>query len=258
MVRVEQCAELLALLLLGPHTLPCTALHRRQPIEPIVTLHQNTNNVAGAPWRVSGTDVKYLGLYNTTQECQWACLNGPPPTGSHCCAFTFHTRQYEPTEQNGWNRQCFGVISSHWSPTQQENITSGRVQWPKGSVAAKVCTGTNPAPSPPQPAPPTGPCASALDCSLNGACHGGVCQCHAAWTGDRCQTLALEPASLTAGYRHVFADGTNASSWGGSVLWSEEDKLWHMWAAEMVNSCPFLSSTRIDLFLWIASQQCTR
>jgi len=32
-------------------------------------------------------------------------------------------------------------------------------------------------------------------------------------------------------------DGTNQSSWGGSVLWSAEDKLWYMFAAEMLLSC---------------------
>jgi hypothetical protein len=40
-----------------------------------------------------------------------------------------------------------------------------------------------------------------------------------------------------SGYRHVNADGTKASSWGGSVLWSEEDEKWHMFASELVNSC---------------------
>jgi hypothetical protein len=35
----------------------------------------------------------------------------------------------------------------------------------------------------------------------------------------------------------VNADGTKASSWGGSVLWSEEDEKWHMFASELVNSC---------------------
>ena len=85
--------------LLGLLTQQAGALHDRhgqpQPeLAPIVTLHLNTNNVAGAPWRESGAEVKYLGLFNTTQECEWACLSGPPPLGSHCCAFTFHTAAY--------------------------------------------------------------------------------------------------------------------------------------------------------------------
>ena len=46
--------------------------------------------------------------------------------------------------------------------------------------------------------------------------------------GERCQALALLPASLEAGYRHETAAGGKSSSWGGGVLWSSDDKLWHM------------------------------
>ena len=71
------------------------------PHSPVVTLFPDTNNVAGAPWRVGGGSdhVAYLGLYNTTAQCEWACLRGPPPLGAHCCSFTFHTAEYEPRDQ---------------------------------------------------------------------------------------------------------------------------------------------------------------
>jgi hypothetical protein len=206
---------------------------------PVVTLHSNTNNVAGAPWRASAdnSNTKYLGLFNTTAECEWACLSGPPPAGAYCCSFTYHTPQYEATQPHGWNRQCFGVINGHWVPDIQANITSGQVEWPTGSPAARACAVSTPTPAPTIPPPPSGPCSTALDCGLNGVCRSGKCVCRPAWTGDRCQTLALLPANLSAGYRHVTESGQNISSWGGSVIWSSEDKLWHMFAAEMLNSC---------------------
>jgi hypothetical protein len=211
----------------------------QQPRTPVVTRHVGMNNVAGAPWRAGNSDSQYLGLFNTTAQCEWACLKGPPPFGARCCSFTFHTAEYEPAEPQGWNRQCFGVTTGRWHPIPQENITSGKVDWPEGSPGAAACRGrpSTPPPSPPTPTP-SGPCATELDCGLNGICLDGACHCRAAWKGERCQTLALEPASLTAGYRHVSAvDGTNQSSWGGSVLWSSEDKHWHMFAAEMALSC---------------------
>jgi hypothetical protein len=192
---------------------------------PEVALHVNTNNVAGAPWRATETssNVKYLGLYNTTEECQWACLSGPPPFGSHCCSFTYHTPQYESTQPSGWGRQCFGVIDGHWKPTEQGNITTGKITWPTGSAAALACG--------------AGGCSTALDCGLNGVCKSEVCECRPAWKGEHCQTLSLLPASLDAGYRHKSASGQSISSWGGAVLWSDEDNLWHMFAAGDFVAC---------------------
>ena len=108
---------------------------------PRITLHANMNNVAGSPWRESEGSVKYLGLYNTSEQCAWACMRGPPPRGSgHCCAFTFHTKDYEPDEPGGWNRQCFGVTNGHWVPAPLANITSGRVKWPAGTAASQACS----------------------------------------------------------------------------------------------------------------------
>ena len=91
---------------------------------PRITLHANMNNVAGSPWRESQGSVKYLGLYNTSEQCAWACMRGPPPRGSgHCCAFTFHTKDYEPDEPGGWNRQCFSGTESSDACTE---LAAGR------------------------------------------------------------------------------------------------------------------------------------
>ena len=76
-------------------------------------------------------------------------------------------------------------------------------------------------------------CATPSDCSLNGACVDEACVCRAAFQGAQCDQLALLPArSPSSGYRSV-----NISSWGGSVLYSADDGLWHMWASEMVHHC---------------------
>ena len=176
---------------------------------PPVTLHVNTNNVAGAPWKGSSGSIIYLGQYNTSDECEWACLNGPPPYGSYCCSFTFHTADYEPSLPEGWNRQCFGVINGHWDPTAQANITTGKVDWPADSRAALACSSAGP--------PPPPPCTTDMDCSLNGVCNAksGVCTCRPAWIGQACQTLNLLPAALdTSGYRYQTSAGANLSSWG--------------------------------------------
>ena len=185
---------------------------------PNVTLFPNVDNVAGAPWRAGSASkhIAYLGLMNTTAQCEKACLNGP----LMCCSFTFNTPAWEPTKPKGWTRQCFGRTNGVWTGAKVGScgeIVSGRVAWPNGSAKAQACRSVAPPPPPPAPpSPPSGPCKDALDCALNGRCVAGKCQCRAAWKGDRCQTLTLQPANLDAGYRHVDAEGKNISSWGGS------------------------------------------
>ena len=105
---------------------------------PSIALYLNSNNVAGAPWRSSGQseNVKYLGLFNTTEECQWACLSGPPPAGAHCCSFTFHTPQYEPNEPHGWwvhfVQICMHLISVLQPHQQGPTVLRGQ-QWALGA-----------------------------------------------------------------------------------------------------------------------------
>eukprot|EP01061_Rhynchopus_euleeides_P007663 TRINITY_DN16728_c0_g1_i4.p1 TRINITY_DN16728_c0_g1~~TRINITY_DN16728_c0_g1_i4.p1 ORF type:complete len:493 (+),score=142.54 TRINITY_DN16728_c0_g1_i4:79-1557(+) len=104
--------------------------------------------------------------------------------------------------------ECFAVYSPGFNPSYNEDATSGVVQWP---------------------------CRDNGDCSLNGKCAAGVCQCRPAWKGHRCETLNILPAQKDAGYRGV-DDGHNTSSWGGAVL-KGPDGLYHMWAAEMTEHC---------------------
>ena len=88
------------------------------------------------------------------------------------------------------------VISPGFNPSYDEGAVSGVVNWP---------------------------CRSDDDCSLNGKCISGTCQCRPAWKGDRCETLNLLPATKGAGYRGV-DDGHNTSSWGGAVLQGPDGK----------------------------------
>ena len=81
-------------------------------------------------------------------------------------------------------------------------------------------------------------CTSALDCSLNGKCAAGVCQCLPQWHGAECGQLNLLPIpSAISGKRDVNSSThKNISSWGGSVQ-RGEDGTWHMWSAEMAANC---------------------
>jgi hypothetical protein len=103
---------------------------------------------------------------------------------------------------------------------------------------------SHPHPPPSPPWIPPGPyrCASALDCSLNGACTSRVnlttnssCACGAGWIGKRCETLDLQPAREMSGYR-MRDDGHNTSSWGAPVV-RDGSGWYHMWPAEMTHHC---------------------
>ena len=91
-------------------------------------------------------------------------------------------------------------------------------------------------------------CAVDADCSLNGVCNTatGTCDCDAAWLGDSCSRLALQPTPLNAGYQGK--DGRGAiSSWGGTVM-EGDPGTWHMVVAEAVNNCGLNSySTNLQL-----------
>ena len=84
-------------------------------------------------------------------------------------------------------------------------------------------------------APPT--CRSDLECSYNGRCDSGACQCRAAWSGNNCQTLDLLPTDIMrTGYRSTDAKGNALTSWGGAVL-QDDAGTWHMWASELLHGC---------------------
>lgn len=78
-------------------------------------------------------------------------------------------------------------------------------------------------------------CSEDSDCSLNGVCSAGVCECDIPWEGPSCAVLGLLPAKPHAGYGQVTGP-MNVSSWGGSIIRGEgeDNGTWHMIVSEMV------------------------
>eukprot|EP01060_Flectonema_neradi_P031101 TRINITY_DN4634_c2_g1_i1.p1 TRINITY_DN4634_c2_g1~~TRINITY_DN4634_c2_g1_i1.p1 ORF type:complete len:504 (+),score=109.13 TRINITY_DN4634_c2_g1_i1:53-1513(+) len=104
--------------------------------------------------------------------------------------------------------ECFAVTTPGFNPSYEKGTLSGIVEWP--------CRGDD-------------------DCSFNGKCNSGTCNCRPAWSGHRCETLNILPTPLKAAYRGT-DNGHNTSSWGGAVLKGPDNK-YHMWAAEMTEHC---------------------
>ena len=63
----------------------------------------------------------------------------------------------------------------------------------------------------------------------------GKCVCDKPWHGSpNCESLVFGPTPVVRGY----GDKVNVTSWGGSVAYSDEDGLYHMFVAEMAGHCP--------------------
>ena len=189
-----------------------------QASAPEVGLYHNISNVNGyatAP-DPSGnvadtTDVTRFGVTASLAACSDLCVgwsNASRP-GVKCRSFSRYALPY--TGNANLSGQCYGHTDSNWLPLPKAGIDSGEVFWD---------------------------CGTDLDCSLNGKCSSatGKCQCTPQWTGNRCQTMSLEPIDpAKVGFVPRSKDGQNMSAWGGSV-W-QVNGTWVMWAARMVNHC---------------------
>eukprot|EP00756_Hemistasia_phaeocysticola_P016579 Hpha_TRINITY_DN15486_c0_g1::TRINITY_DN15486_c0_g1_i3::g.173219::m.173219 len=78
-------------------------------------------------------------------------------------------------------------------------------------------------------------CTSPLDCSLNGDCVLGFCECDAAWSGSKeCDVMsfAVTRQNASLGYYN-----DTASSWGGIPILDTDTGIWHLFYAVMKNEC---------------------
>ena len=84
-------------------------------------LFPGMNNVAGRidfPTVDKGS-VKFIGVFNTTDEC-WAAVN--VSTKGLFKSFTFHTEAFSAP----WRMHCYGDTSFTWINRQQAGIDSGK------------------------------------------------------------------------------------------------------------------------------------
>ena len=68
------------------------------------------------------------------------------------------------------------------------------------------------------------------DCSLNGACVSGRCECDGGWKGVACDQLSVGPARRGGGLHNA-----SLASWGGNAIF--EGGKYHLFAAAMLNEC---------------------
>ena len=80
-----------------------------------------------------------------------------------------------------------------------------------------------------------GLCSTQADCSYNGECISGNCECAEPWTGSECNKLTLGTVEKSVyGYREGFPYTT---SWGASAQYDETSEQYLMLVSEYVEEC---------------------
>jgi hypothetical protein len=114
---------------------------------------------------LAGNDLK-TGKAKTKEDCCAECL-----TTEGCNAFTLW--------ESG--KTCFLKTNANGKRALADH------------VSAVMPVGPTPPPTPFM-------CTSDLDCSLNGVCSGGSCDCDKPWSGATCETMNFKPVTFPQGY----------------------------------------------------------
>ena len=169
--------------------------------KPPVRVFENYNNAKHVivPHHASeGDSIRFLGSVSARSHCERKCIKSTV----RCFSYVY----LKPAR--GHPGECYSVTTPNWNPAFDPSADSGIIRWP---------------------------CRNDEECSLNGRCVQGTCDCRAAWHGHRCEKLSLLPPRQGVGYRAI-DDGRNTSSWGAAVLLGP-DGLHHMWVSEMTGHC---------------------
>ncbi len=175
---------------------------------PFTKIYNNTNNVYG---RVGLPNVVFLGTFNSSNAClSAAVMQGPRVCGS----FVWHSSHFPDPS---FARHCYATKSTagsfyyfDWFPTLQMQVVSGRLGW--------SCDGID-----------------KRECSHNGQCRLGKCECDVGWKGHACEILDVKPVNIKKmGFKSKY-QGYNRTSWGGAVIQHSQE--WHMWASEIQSGC---------------------
>ena len=164
-----------------------------------VDAHSNCNNVLN---QLNSKWITYLGKFNKTQECIDACIKYDQQGSSNCDSYTYYID----------NGECWSYINNPiWLPYPIITANCGRIIYE---------------------------CKSDIDCSFNGICNkqSGNCTCNPGWNGYKCGNLSLLPATYSSGY-HMIDNGSNTSSWGGSIQYNKQKNIYQMFVAEMYDHC---------------------
>ena len=85
-------------------------------------------------------------------------------------------------------------------------------------------------------------CGTNLDCSLNGVCGGGVCNCDKPWTGPSCGRLAYNKTTPKSG-QSLFPINRTHNTWNGPIMGPTPDGKFHLFAPCERISAPVQSPT---------------